>query len=179
MARPISSHVKDKNSIFTARDEYDFLVKGKILARAIVDFCWSMVILILRQLIFAIVKRWFFVAWTLVLAFVQLEFQHYGIFILNRTQSCVKIRVHESKCRAVKRVNRAENREKPKIRTRNTPQAGQFKVFYSLISKVNRKDNTVVIVSTRCDFTDLALFTRPRSRHWKKSPPRMKQSPCK
>ena len=33
MATPISSHVKDENSIFTARDEdnYDFLVKGKIL----------------------------------------------------------------------------------------------------------------------------------------------------
>ena len=34
MATPISSHVKDKNSMFTARDEdmiYDFLVKAKIL----------------------------------------------------------------------------------------------------------------------------------------------------
>ena len=31
MATLISSHVKDKNSIFTARDEDDFLVKGKIL----------------------------------------------------------------------------------------------------------------------------------------------------
>ena len=33
MATPISSHVKDKNSIFTVRDEdnYEFLVKGKIL----------------------------------------------------------------------------------------------------------------------------------------------------
>ena len=32
MATPISSHVKDKNSIFTARDEdMIFLVKGKIL----------------------------------------------------------------------------------------------------------------------------------------------------
>ena len=31
MATSISSHVKDKNSIFTARDEDDFLVKGKIL----------------------------------------------------------------------------------------------------------------------------------------------------
>ena len=32
MATPISSHVKDKNSIFTARDEdMFFLVKGKIL----------------------------------------------------------------------------------------------------------------------------------------------------
>ena len=31
MATPISSYVKDKNSIFTARDHYDFLVKGKIL----------------------------------------------------------------------------------------------------------------------------------------------------
>ena len=30
MATPISSHVKDKNSIFTARDMI-FLVKGKIL----------------------------------------------------------------------------------------------------------------------------------------------------
>ena len=29
MVTPISSHMKDKNSIFTARD--DFLVKGKIL----------------------------------------------------------------------------------------------------------------------------------------------------
>ena len=32
MATPISSHVKDKNSIFTGRDEdMIFLVKGKIL----------------------------------------------------------------------------------------------------------------------------------------------------
>ena len=33
MATPISSHMKDKNSIFTARgeDNYDFLVKGEIL----------------------------------------------------------------------------------------------------------------------------------------------------
>ena len=31
MAKPISSHVKDKYSIFTARDEDNFLVKGKIL----------------------------------------------------------------------------------------------------------------------------------------------------
>ena len=33
VATPISSHVKDKNSIFTTCDEdlYDFLVKGKIL----------------------------------------------------------------------------------------------------------------------------------------------------
>ena len=33
MVTPISSHVKDKNSIFTARDEdnYDFSGKGKIL----------------------------------------------------------------------------------------------------------------------------------------------------
>ena len=32
MATPISSHVKDKNSILTARDEdVIFLVKGKIL----------------------------------------------------------------------------------------------------------------------------------------------------
>ena len=32
MATPISSHVKDKNNIFTARDEdNDLLVKGKIL----------------------------------------------------------------------------------------------------------------------------------------------------
>ena len=32
MATPTSSHVKDKNSIFTASDEdYDVLVKGKIL----------------------------------------------------------------------------------------------------------------------------------------------------
>ena len=32
MATPISSHVKDKNSIFTARDEdMIFFVKGKIL----------------------------------------------------------------------------------------------------------------------------------------------------
>ena len=29
MVTPISSHMKDKNSIFTAHD--DFLVKGKIL----------------------------------------------------------------------------------------------------------------------------------------------------
>ena len=29
MVTPISSHMKDKNSIFTTRD--DFLVKGKIL----------------------------------------------------------------------------------------------------------------------------------------------------
>ena len=27
----ISSHVKDKNSIFTAHDEYDFLAKEKLL----------------------------------------------------------------------------------------------------------------------------------------------------
>ena len=32
MARPISSHVKDKNSIFTICEiRYDFLVEGKIL----------------------------------------------------------------------------------------------------------------------------------------------------
>ena len=31
MATPISSHVKDKNSIFSARDEDIFFVKGKIL----------------------------------------------------------------------------------------------------------------------------------------------------
>ena len=31
MATPISSHVKDKNGIFTAHDEDDSLVKGKIL----------------------------------------------------------------------------------------------------------------------------------------------------
>ena len=31
MATPISSHVKDKNNIFTARDEDDFFVTGKIL----------------------------------------------------------------------------------------------------------------------------------------------------
>ena len=31
MATPISSHVKDKNSIFTARGEHDFLVKGEML----------------------------------------------------------------------------------------------------------------------------------------------------
>ena len=32
MATPVSSHLKDKNSIFTARDEdMIFLVKGKIL----------------------------------------------------------------------------------------------------------------------------------------------------
>ena len=31
MATPISSNVKDKNSIFTAHGEDDFLVKGEIL----------------------------------------------------------------------------------------------------------------------------------------------------
>ena len=31
MATPISSHVKDKNSIFTARGEHNFLVQGEIL----------------------------------------------------------------------------------------------------------------------------------------------------
>ena len=32
MATPISSHVKDKNTIFTTREiRYDFLVEGKIL----------------------------------------------------------------------------------------------------------------------------------------------------
>ena len=31
MTTPISSHVKDKNDMFTARGEDDFLVKGEIL----------------------------------------------------------------------------------------------------------------------------------------------------
>ena len=149
-----------------------------MLSRAIVDFCWSMVIHILRQLIFAIVKRWwFFVAWTLFLASVQLEFQLYGIFVLKWTQSCVKIRVRESKCRAVKRINQAENREKRKIRTRkHTTGRPNSKFSIAWYQKWTERINTG-------NFFDPMRFYRlgfihPRSRHWKKSP-RMKQSPCK
>ena len=43
MATPISSHVKDKNSIFTASDEdMIFLVKGKILVfhQYLIQFYW-------------------------------------------------------------------------------------------------------------------------------------------
>ena len=132
-----------------------------MLSRAIVDFCWSMVIHILRQLIFAIVKRWwFFVAWTLFLASVQLEFQLYGIFVLKWTQSCVKIRVRESKCRAVKRINQAENREKSNIRTRkHTTGRPNSKFSIAWYQKWTERINTGNF-STRCDFTDLALYTQ-------------------
>ena len=150
-----------------------------MLSRAIVDFCWSMVIHILRQLIFAILWKGddFLLLGLYSLASVQLEFQLYGIFVLKWTQSCVKIRVRESKCRAVKRINQAENREKRKIRTRkHTTGRPNSKFSIAWYQKWTERINTG-------NFFDPMRFYRlgfihPRSRHWKKSP-RMKQSPCK
>ena len=53
MASPISSHVTDKNSIFTACDEdMIFLVKGEILVLGVYvikDFLFSLLSLLMRS----------------------------------------------------------------------------------------------------------------------------------